>query len=93
MNYFDSSALIKRFAVEPGSPLVNQLVETAPMATSKISYAEVYSGLTRMKRERRISKAAYDLACGQFEKEWKAYAQAPVLLRRERAPGSRTPAT
>lgn len=79
MNYFDPSALIKRFAVEPGSPLVDRLVETASVATSKISYVEVYSGLTRMKRERRIGKAAYDLACRQFEKDWQAYAQVLLL--------------
>ena len=78
MNYFDSSALIKRFAAEPGSALVDRLVETSPAGTSKVSYAEVYSGLTRMKRERRLGKAAYDMACRQFEMEWQAYAQ--ILL-------------
>ena len=79
MNYFDPSALIKRFAVEPGSPLVDRLMVTALVVTSKISYAEVYSGLTRMKRERRLGKAAYELACEQFEKEWSAYAQVPLI--------------
>ncbi len=78
MNYFDPSALIKRFAVEPGPPLVDRLIETAFVATSKISYAEVYSGLTRMKRERRLGKAAYQMACKQFEMEWSAYAQVPL---------------
>ncbi len=78
MNYFDTSALIQRFAAEPGSSLVDRLIETAPAGTSKVSYAEVYSGLTRMKRERRLAKAAYDLACDQFEKEWEAYAQIPL---------------
>ncbi len=78
MNYFDTSALIKRFAVEPGSPLVDRLAETALVATSKVSYAEVYSGLCRRKRERALGPAAYELSCRQFEKEWPAYVQAPL---------------
>ena len=48
MNYLDTSALIKRFVEETGSPLIQTLVtHSTPVATAKIAYAEVYAGLTR----------------------------------------------
>ena len=48
MTYLDTSALIKRFVVERGSPLIQTIVtRTGPVATAKIAYAEVYAGLTR----------------------------------------------
>jgi predicted nucleic acid-binding protein len=38
MNYLDTSALIKRFVAEKGSPLVESLVsQEAPVATAKIA--------------------------------------------------------
>jgi len=74
VNYLDTSALIKRFVAEKGSSLVRILVERhGPVATSKLAYAEVYSGLSRKKREGLLSRAQYTLACRQFEMEWSAY--------------------
>ena len=52
MIYLDTSALIKRFVEEKGSALVQSMVESGEaVATSKIAYAEVFSGLTRKMRE------------------------------------------
>ena len=74
MNYLDTSALIKRFVAEKGSPLVQTLVtRKGPIATAKIAYAEVYAGLTRKLREGHLSDAQYALACRQFEADWQAY--------------------
>ncbi len=73
MNYLDTSALIKRFVAEKGSPLVQRLIEAGPVATAKIAYAEVYAGLKRKHREGRISLSQYALACRQFERDWQAY--------------------
>jgi predicted nucleic acid-binding protein len=74
MNYLDTSALIKRFVAEKGSPLVQTLVKRkGPIATAKIAYAEVYAGLTRKLREGHLSDAQYALACRQFEADWQAY--------------------
>lgn len=74
MNYLDTSALIKRFVAEKGSPLVQTLVKRkGPIATAKIAYAEVYAGLTRKLREGHLSEAQYALACRQFEADWQAY--------------------
>lgn len=74
MNYLDTSALIKRFVVEKGSPLVGAIVtRKGPVATAKIAYAEVYAGLTRKRRNGHLPESRYALACRQFEREWKAY--------------------
>lgn len=74
MNYLDTSALIKRFVVEKGSPLIQTIVtRKGPIATAKIAYAEVYAGLTRKHREGHLSASQYALACRQFERDWQAY--------------------
>jgi predicted nucleic acid-binding protein len=74
MNYLDTSALIKRFVIEKGSPQVESLVgQGGPVATSKIAYAEVYAGLARKHREGHLPGSEYALACRQFESDWQAY--------------------
>ncbi len=74
MIYLDTSALVKRFINEKGSPLVQSLVQGAnAVATAKIAYAEIFAGLTRKLREGHLSKAQYSLACRQFENDWLAY--------------------
>jgi len=74
MNYLDTSALIKRFVAEKGSPQVESLVsQRGHVATAKIAYAEVYAGLARKHREGYLPGSQYTLACRQFEAEWQAY--------------------
>ena len=74
MNYLDTSALVKRFVVERGSPLVQALVSReGPVATAKIAYAEVHAGLARKHREGHLPGSQYALACRQFEADWQAY--------------------
>lgn len=74
MNYLDSSAIIKRFAKEKGSELVRRIIEEeGPIATAKIAYAEIHSGLARKKREKILAPAQYDRICRQFELDWLAY--------------------
>ncbi|MFQ5789172.1 MAG: type II toxin-antitoxin system VapC family toxin [Acidobacteriota bacterium] len=74
MIYLDTSALVKRLVAEPGSGLVRKLVEKeSGVATAKIAYAEIYSGLTRKLRENQLARKDYDLACRQFERDWEAY--------------------
>lgn len=74
MNYLDTSALIKRFVTEKGSPLIQTIVtRKGPAATAKIAYAEVYAGLARKHREGRLSDSLYALSCRQFESDWQAY--------------------
>ncbi len=74
MNYLDTSALIKRFVRELGSDVVAQLLESGePVATAKIAFVEVYSGLTCRLREGDLSRRAYSLVCRQFERDWLGY--------------------
>jgi predicted nucleic acid-binding protein len=72
--YLDTSALIKRFVDEKGSPLVQSIVRRErAVATAKITYAEIFAGLTRKLRKGNLCKAQYALACRQFERDWHAY--------------------
>jgi uncharacterized protein len=72
--YLDTSALIKRFVNEKGSPLVQSIVEgREAIATAKIAYAEIFAGLARKLRGNDLSKAQYAVACRQFESDWQAY--------------------
>ena len=57
MIYLDTSALVKRFVAASGSDRVGRLtVEEASVATAKIAYPEIYSGLTRKRRIRSRSQ-------------------------------------
>jgi len=93
MNYLDSSALIKRFVAEKGSDRVRRMIEKeGPIATAKIAYAEIHSGLARKKREGALSAGQHALICRQVESDWHAYVRmdltdevlslASVLVRR-----------
>ncbi len=74
MNYFDTSALIKRFVNERGSDLVAAIVaRQGPIATAKIAYAEVHAGLARKRREGGLSAKQYGRTRETFEEDWEAY--------------------
>ena len=80
MNYFDTSALIKRFVDEPGSERVEGLLSKDPMlATSKVAYAEVHAALARKLRERAFTAVAYRRTSRSFESEWRAYVRVDVV--------------
>jgi len=73
VTYLDTSALVKRFVLEPGSAEVQGLLTRgAPIASATIAYAELYSGLTRRRREGGLSQMQYQLACRRFETDWMA---------------------
>jgi predicted nucleic acid-binding protein len=74
MIYLDTSALIKRFAAEKGSERVHRMIaKEGPIATAKIAYAEVHSGLARKMREGTLSASRHAFICRQVETEWPAY--------------------
>lgn len=76
MTYFDTSALIKRFVAEKGTPLVSALVtREGPIATAKIAYAEMHAALARRHREGDLSSTQHARACRDFEQDWPAYLQ------------------
>ena len=61
MNVFmDSSALAKRYINEPGSAQVEEIFSTASsVAVSVICLPEIISGLSRLRREGRLSPRQY----------------------------------
>jgi uncharacterized protein len=73
--YLDTTALIKRFVNEKGSPLVQSIVQAAngSYRDRKNCLCRNFAGLTRKLREGNLSKAQYALACRQFESDWHAY--------------------
>lgn len=74
MIYLDTSALIRRFVAEKGSEHVHRMIEKeGPIATAKIAYAEVHSGLARKKREGTLSAGRHAAICRQVELDWHAY--------------------
>lgn len=82
MNYFDTSALIKRYVSEKGSSLVNDLLAREGVAaTAKITYAEVHSGLARKRREGHLTREQYGRLSRRFDDDWPGYIQ--VELRDE----------
>jgi predicted nucleic acid-binding protein len=70
--YLDTSALAKLYIAEPESQLVSKTVEVnrAWLATSRVTYAEVLSVLTRCLRANRLSAAAYALQKKAFLEDW-----------------------
>lgn len=79
MNYFDTSALIKRFVEERGSKAVAELFEADPMvATSVVAYAEVHAGLARKLRERALTVAGHRRTARAFDADWRAWLRVVV---------------
>jgi len=80
MNYFDTSARIKRFAEEAGSQRVEALLAADPqLATSKVAYAKAHAGLARKLREGVLSPAAHRRVSRQFDSDWRAYIRVDLL--------------
>lgn len=60
MVFLDTSAFAKRYVAEPGSDKVSALCQQADsLVVSVICLPELVSTLSRLVREKRISKAAY----------------------------------
>lgn len=86
MNHFycDASALIKRYLVENGSPLMNQLIEEtdAPrLHLSILGAGEILSAIVRQHNRGQLSPAGYRAALAAFRQELlvqAALALAPV---------------
>jgi len=58
--FFDSSALVKRYVEEHGSPEVESILQKASgLGVSIICYPEIISALCRLKRERILSVHNY----------------------------------
>jgi predicted nucleic acid-binding protein len=82
MNYFDTSALIKRFVDEPGSDAVAALLAAEPLAaTSVVAYAEVHASLARKLRDRAMTTSDHRRTVRAFDADWRALVRVGVTER------------
>ncbi|MBI1996078.1 MAG: type II toxin-antitoxin system VapC family toxin [Deltaproteobacteria bacterium] len=72
--YLDTSALVKLYVEEEGSPLVRMVVaEAETVAISIIGYVEARAAFARRHRERSIPLPDYRRVIRDFESDWGRY--------------------
>lgn len=71
MPYFDSSALVKRYIEESGSPIVRRRASRDLVFTCRLSKLEVISAIQRRVRQGVISVADRDEALSRFQSDWR----------------------
>jgi uncharacterized protein len=54
--FFDSSALVKRYTIETGTPWVESTISQNPVYLARITVVEVISAIERRKRAGNISE-------------------------------------
>jgi len=70
MIYFDSSTLVKRYLKEVGSDIVTGILNSERMvATSKLTYPEIFSAFMRKHRTGEIKKKTLYAAINRFEND------------------------
>lgn len=70
--YLDSSALVKRYSLEPGTQLLNvafQEISPGRLACSAITILEVFSILVRKRNDGRLMQGPFERAFNQLEAE------------------------
>ena len=77
--YFDTSALVKLYADEPGAQSARAAaLEAELMATSIITYAEMRSAFARKLRFADITAVALKQFKEQFERGWESFQIVPI---------------
>ena len=72
--YLDTSALVKFYVEEEGSPLVRMAVEQAEVVgTSAIAYVEARAAFVRRRHEGRISAGVYRGIVRDLDRDWARY--------------------
>jgi uncharacterized protein with PIN domain len=73
--YVDSSALVKMFVDEPGSPEIKQFVsdlvpkEDSTFVTSAITKAEIMAALAAIRRDRHFTQRRFEKAVADFREQ------------------------
>ncbi|MBI2340156.1 MAG: type II toxin-antitoxin system VapC family toxin [Deltaproteobacteria bacterium] len=77
--YLDTSALVKKYVLEPGSGKVIDLWrETEGIAVSKVGYAEVMAAFHRKKREGGLTGRLFSRTARSFKNDWKSFIRVDV---------------
>lgn len=72
--YLDTSALVKLYVLEEGTPQVKELVANSLIAaTCKIAYAEARAALARGHRENALNDELYIGAVAALKDDWRNY--------------------
>lgn len=71
--YFDSSALVKRYALEKGTQRVDAIFQEKDrvLIIANIGIVEIYSALSKKKREKEINEEDFTFAIAKFEEDIK----------------------
>ena len=77
--YLDTSALVKLYVAEEGSPLVHQVVANAPsVATSAIAYVEARAAFARRRRDGSLPLQEYRRILRDLDADWGHYLRIDV---------------
>lgn len=77
--YLDTSALVKLYVDEEGSPAVHGALRQATLAaTSPLAYVEARSALARRRREGGLATAEYRRAVRSLDADWVHYQRVRV---------------
>ncbi|ETR68298.1 MAG: hypothetical protein OMM_10666 [Candidatus Magnetoglobus multicellularis str. Araruama] len=71
--FIDTSALVKRYITEIGSKWIQLLTDpnaNNKLILSRITWIEILSAFSRLKRERVIDESIFDVALQSFEFDW-----------------------
>jgi predicted nucleic acid-binding protein len=72
--YLDTSALVKLYVAEEGSPLCRKAVADARLvSTSAVAYVEARDSFARKRRERTLSPAAHRRLVRTLDGDWGRY--------------------
>lgn len=72
--YLDTSALVKLYVEEEGSPTVREAVaESETVATSMMAYVEARAAFARRRREGQLSSGEYRRTIRELEDDWEHY--------------------
>ncbi|MBV8357915.1 MAG: type II toxin-antitoxin system VapC family toxin [Deltaproteobacteria bacterium] len=86
--YLDTSAVVKLYAYEPGSPATRRAVaEADQIASSLITYTETRAALNRKYRSREIDVATFARSKAEFEADWQGFVIMPVDAQTIRSAG------
>lgn len=80
--YLDTSALVKLYVEEDGSPAVRDVLQRATVAaTSALAYVEARAALARRRREGGLAASEYRRVIRSFEDDWVHYQRVSVTDR------------
>ena len=77
--YLDTSALLKKYFKEVGSPeTISKWREASEIVTSSVAYAETMASFYRKKREVNINAELFGTILDSFQSDWKSFIRVDV---------------